>query len=532
VLLFLHRKRWWRTGALLAVLLAPSIWMLATLPPLLKDVDAYVQVTEPPGMATILHYAPLYCFLARFPLYAGHAVEALRAGLAIPSAELLLEPVLSDTGVFLLVALQHAALAAAVLGLLLAVSARFVVQFCLAVGWTLDPLFYTFAQCVGSETLSMILMLLLATSGLKLVRRGPRAAATQWVGFGVLLTLCILTRHINAVLAALLPIACALSALWWMAVRHWAPDARGVKSSSGRAHAYVWMGAIAVATGLAAIGAANVTLRLCSRAAGFEFHNRTGFTFVWRLEFLGTIAPEQREQLLQEVTTRVRTPEAQRVVSLLRENPPPSEAPWDVMKFIGTARNTLHPGQEPEAEGPFMRAMGEMQRAFLVPPHPLLQQAIAEDFRRSLNTRIPDVVRHLVRSTAFYFRFRETMPKAANLVTFRGTTEQGLLQHLKKHPYLRAWKKLPAGLAIGVVAAGVVALGVLGRRSRRNAAALGCAVALLVVALMMTAANCSLTEYAPRYTLPLWELTIIAGTIVTAALADSVRRRPISQSPA
>ena len=53
------------TCVLCAILFAPSIWMLTVIPPLWRDVDAYLQVTRPPGPETILQYGPLYCWLAR-----------------------------------------------------------------------------------------------------------------------------------------------------------------------------------------------------------------------------------------------------------------------------------------------------------------------------------------------------------------------------------------------------------------------------------------------------------------------------------
>ena len=64
---------------LLAVILAPSIWMLSSIPPLWRDVDAYVQLTRLPGFETILRYGPLYCFIARIPLYFGFGIDCLKA---------------------------------------------------------------------------------------------------------------------------------------------------------------------------------------------------------------------------------------------------------------------------------------------------------------------------------------------------------------------------------------------------------------------------------------------------------------------
>ena len=76
--------KWGATLLMVGLLSAPSIWMLSVVPPLWKDIDAYIQVTQPPGPQTILQYGPLYCLVARIPLYLGYVIDCRWAGNSIP----------------------------------------------------------------------------------------------------------------------------------------------------------------------------------------------------------------------------------------------------------------------------------------------------------------------------------------------------------------------------------------------------------------------------------------------------------------
>jgi hypothetical protein len=179
-------------GILFAVLLTPSIWMLSVIPPLWRDVDAYVQVTEPPGPGTILQYGPLYSFVARIPLYIGYVIDCVGRSAPLPTPAFFIHPILTDSGVFVLLLLQHISLCLATVHFIAATTRLFSVRLGLAVAWVANPLFYTFAHCIGSETLSMILVLLTGATGLRIVRYSHGVLSKEWLLFGVLLWLCIL----------------------------------------------------------------------------------------------------------------------------------------------------------------------------------------------------------------------------------------------------------------------------------------------------------------------------------------------------
>lgn len=197
----------------LLCLALPSLWLLTTVPPLWRDVDAYVQLTSPPNQNTILLHGPLYCELARVPLWLGH----FATGGSVRFARFLKQPQLTDAGISILLLLQHAGFWLAAFYLIAGISSSLAVRVVLALFIASHPIFYGFAHCVGSETLSMILILLLAGIGLRIVAAFPAVPWHQWLLAGLVLFCAILTRHINAVLIGLFP----LTILLLMVAREW-----------------------------------------------------------------------------------------------------------------------------------------------------------------------------------------------------------------------------------------------------------------------------------------------------------------------
>jgi hypothetical protein len=302
-----------------AVLLAPSIWMLSVIPPLWRDHDAYIQVTYPPGIMTILHFRPLYCFVARIPLYLGYAIECLKAGAPFPTPGFFLHPTLSDSGVFLLLLFQHLALWCSAFYLIALTSRLFLVRLVLAIAWAANPLFYTFAHCVGSETLNMILLLLIGALGLRIVGHLRSVPRKEWLLFGVLLWLCILTRQVNAVLAALMPLAFLLLSAQRLIMIPFNQSQSLRRWRRLRARQDLQKATLAVAVGISCIALANISLRAVCQAVHIPYHSRVGVNFLSRLDFLLTLPAKTRNQLLDKVAKNTASPDVKRVISLLRE---------------------------------------------------------------------------------------------------------------------------------------------------------------------------------------------------------------------
>src|SRR5262245_31391101 len=149
------------------VLTIPSLWLLLSVPPLWRSVDAYNQTVRPPGLVTILLHGPLYCSLSRVPLWFGYLISGSRPAESL--GYFIKHSQLTDAGVYSLLVLQHGALWCGAVCLIYAIARTLLLRLFLAMLFASQPLFYAFAHCVGSEALSMIVILLLAASGVRLL---------------------------------------------------------------------------------------------------------------------------------------------------------------------------------------------------------------------------------------------------------------------------------------------------------------------------------------------------------------------------
>jgi hypothetical protein len=91
-----------KLGVLLLCLLAPSVWMMATIPPLWRDADAYVQLTQDPRVSKFWGHAPVYSYMAKIPLFLGEQWERLRGQPPVPRTIASQLP-LTDSGIALLI---------------------------------------------------------------------------------------------------------------------------------------------------------------------------------------------------------------------------------------------------------------------------------------------------------------------------------------------------------------------------------------------------------------------------------------------
>jgi hypothetical protein len=514
-----------------AVVLAPSIWMLSVIPPLWKDIDAYAQVTLPPGSGTILQYGPLYCFLARIPLYVGYAIDCVARGAPLPAPAFFIHPTLTDSGVFALLLSQHILLCFGTSYLIGLTTRLFWVRLILALAWALNPLFYTFAHCIGTETLSMILVLLLGATGFRIVRYSRKVPGREWLLFGVLLWLSILTRHINATLAGVLPLAFFFLSTFRLILIRFSRSQLLHRWQRLRTRQALQKAAVAVAIGIGCIVLTNVSLRGLCYAVNTSYRSTAGPAFLGRLKFLARLPVEKRNLLLDKTSENTNSPDVKKLISLLRDSFRDENPNWDAIAFKENAQAFLFSPQTSTSEKQFYDVLNRTTWAFLYPPDKIFLSAITTDLQASQRITIPDVVSFLFVTTRFYFSHATKMPQCASLVTFRDRNAAQVFAIFKNHSYFRHPKHLSyrALLFLWVIILGLFAV-IARMRKQEAAGVVSYAAALTIIGLFVMLANCVLAVFQPRYTLPMWELTIVSlsilfGGIMDALFPPSYRRR-------
>jgi hypothetical protein len=506
--------RWAKTSVLAFCLFAPSAWMLATVPPLWRDVDGYHQLTQDPLLSTFWGWGPAYGYLSKIPLWLTEQAQRLTGSGMTATAPI---PGLTDAGIAALIITQHLALGIVALGFIRAITNVFWARIVVALVWASNALFYTFAHSIGSESLSVVLVILPITLSVRLTLSRGEPGWTEWYAFAVALWLCLLSRQINGLLIFLLPAAFLLS---WIQLR-WSISARSADAGKADRKRSLRHALVAAAIGIACVTMSSSLTQQLARKSRLRPHSRIGFTFLWRLQFLGTMAPATRDNLLHDIGRRVRSEEARKLLALLSQMHREEINP--VSSFMPRAAAILYPNQSVIPWEKIDAALNEIAFAFLLPPRAELLQAATNDFAMARRMPVTEITDHLFEMTTYFFQHRDEMPGCAGLATFRDYNTESILQLPSRFPYFHLWRGLNYNHAILIWIANLLLLVVVGRWKKASIArTAGLGVALALIGTLMVAATCLLGEWLPRYALPMWQLLLLSCYFFVGQIADLV----------
>jgi hypothetical protein len=444
-------------------------------------------------------------------------------GPAISFGDFMVHPRLTDAGIYILLWMQHAGLWLAFFYLLSGITVSLTVRTTLAIFCASQPVFYAFAHCVGSETLSMIGIVFLVGTGLRIIHSYPKVPVRYWVVAGVILCCCILTRHINSVLVALLPLVIATIELRRFLKVKTQQDV-GAPPFEFAQHMRPLVTSVVI--GLAALLLANQLTGILARAAHIGWRSEVGFTFIWRLDFLQSMPAADRHQLLETIAARTSMPESRVFLRFLEawEDRHPS---WDPRDFAASARAASRLIGTKGFGARFHRSLNEVATAFLRPPPASLVSAAWNDFANATRFTQGAIARYLFAATEYVSKHPEVTPQSRGLSTFRDASES--FMRFQTAPYFSLWDflSIQGWLLTWLGLAGARPL-LLKRNNSSRSPIVVYASGMIVIGILMTFLNCFFAQIQPRFALPMMELVLLPFIIVLGLLltesAQSFRR--------
>ena len=165
------------------ILVLPSLWFLLRYLPFWKDIDATVQLIAPAYDDNLLHFPPVYSFLARVPFF---IIDSLLNGHA-PGIFERQHP--SLVAVYGLVVIQHASLWLALRYFAFSWPAREIARGAITLLLASVASFYAFAHTGGSEAMTPIAYFLVFGAGIRALL--GRATWSSWVIYTAALFLAV-----------------------------------------------------------------------------------------------------------------------------------------------------------------------------------------------------------------------------------------------------------------------------------------------------------------------------------------------------
>lgn len=257
------------------------------------------------------------------------------------------------------------------------------------------------------------------------------------------------------------------------------------------------------------------SLRILCRAISIDYRSRLGFAYLWRLRFLEQLSAAQRGAFLNDAAMKANSSDVKSMIAFLRDAITPSDS-WPIIPILIAAQQKLVPADSVDADAKLDEILNQMAVTIMLRQNSLLVDEEIKDLRRATTTTPNEIVRSLLQHTTAYFAHPSDMPQLANLVTFRNNSAQAILQ-FARHRYFRAARLSYSGLLLLWLATLFLYWRKVGADGFYNYA-----LSLTCSGFLATLVTCFVTEFQYRYTLPLWELTVISETLLLGRLTPAI----------
>lgn len=480
-----------------AAIVLPSIWLFFRYHPFWKDVDAVAQLLAPPGSLNVLHFPPIYCFLARVPFWVS---DLLTRG-SPPAIFSEQEP--SLFAVQSLVFCQHLGLWVCLRYLLFSVPWSDSRRGAAAVLLASVASFYTFAHTVGSEAMTAVSWTIVFAAGLRILFRPPGSG--NWLIYTAALLLAVGSRTVNNVLLLWFPATIACLICYGLLTER----------NLSKLRLYLWMGVLGVVVSLTVAGIEKILVsNLCDRFSIIE-RSTDGATFSNRIgTLLAELTPEENAKFLAAALALEHNANVRLAIEAQFKYGSYHLGGDDEIKRALSQQGWR--GEQLEAERD--RLILETTLCLYRAAPPKLITLILKEFVRTWTPTSDFRVARAGPFTTFLFARDEVPVRGGNLPRlpfFQLEYARPMLKAVDVDPVITHWENIPIifwfliFLSIGI-----------GRRLRGKISAELFLVALGFVAVGTAAdlASCVFAYGQPRYTLPLLTVVFLSGCVLVFGL--------------
>ncbi len=510
----------------LLILSIPSLYVLLILPPLWRDSDGFNEIASTFAPKGIIHWLPGYCLGGRLIVFAGSIVGSLLGGHGIPYLSISITP-LNDTGIYTLVVVQHLFLVLSLFYAARTLTDRFRMRVLFALFFALTPWVYIYANCIGSEAFSNPLVYLIAACGWNCLRTSELNRREIFIYLGLLLA-AALTRQVNGVLAAGLPIALLPLAGRELILRGGATTLANGDSRFRYTRRFL----IFVVVGLSAIGTSLLVQQAMCWLCRVPFRSTLGETFEWRLGYLERLPEQERTAILARIATKVGDPVVTEALDALNRSLNQGENWANMFLFYKIDEILVRSGFNEMQHRTWQidLKLNRVATCVLLSGEPHFLKAVWTDFIRSpffAQTDLaypPFILTDWLQTQLPYPRYG----RLRGLASFQH--EEGYYNAAwKRMPYFHLFEGIPI-LAMGcltIVFSGLAF--VAAYRDPIPAAGAAYAMGLIVVGVLVSLANCLTTFFGARFYLPVYSLFQM-GLLLAVSIAGKVLMERLESS--
>jgi hypothetical protein len=483
------------------ILILPSLWFLARYLPFWKDIDATVQLIAAVYDDNVLHFPPVYSFLARVPFF---VIDSLLNGHA-PGIFERQHP--SLVAVYGLVVVQHIGLWIALRYFIFSFPARDIARGAVTLLLASIASFYAFAHTGGSEAMTPITYFLVFGTGLRALLE--KATWRSWVIYTTAVFLAVGSRHINAIVLIWLPGTAIFLALW-----SFLSPVENLKYRSRRSRSLTAL--TALLCGLLGLGAEKVVSKVFCHQLGIVERSSVGRTMSGRIAtWVDRLSADQKQALLNSVQRLTDDPLVSLAIRFQIDIGSYDKGSGEALATALQERGFQGEKLLAEKDQLILQSSLCFYRTFNAG---LIKEIMSDFWHGFMPTNDQGIAISAPKATYFSLeRIAETPSDwigISELPIFVPGKANATLERATKDFMIRHWRWLP------ILVWTILFIGIGTWRARRGllpTTHLLAGLSILSVGVLIYAANCVFIYAMPRYALPLLVTVIAFGALVSAS---------------